>query len=163
VRFAILAALVALAGCPGGAGGTYVKSSRNGGDVDRGEVNGRMFDFVSHKPDGDDWQIRIRGSGLWAAYAREESPDKLGSINLSDKETEKLWKLIDALDLPNHRKGKKDLDEGFVEMQLREPGEDKHDIYKIYVPRDTEDEDVITLANYLADLIYKYKKEKPHF
>jgi hypothetical protein len=163
LRLVVIAALSFLAGCPGGAGGTYGKSGRGGGDLDRGEVNGRTFDFVSNKPDGDDWTIRIRGSAFWASYARDDSTDKLGSFNLDAKETDKLWTLIDALDIPNHKKGKKNEDEGYVQMMLREPGEEHHDIHTIYVARDTDDEDVIKLANYLIDLIDKYKHEKPHF
>jgi hypothetical protein len=165
VRFVAIALLFALVACPGGAGGTYEKGGRKGGDVDRGEVNGRTFDWVSNKPDGDDWTIRIRGSAFWVSYAREETTDKLGSFNLDDKETEKLWELIDALDLPNRKKGKKDEDEGYVQMMLRNPSDDNgpHDIIKVYSPRDTDDQDVIKLANYLIDLIGKYKGEKPHF
>jgi hypothetical protein len=168
VRFVAVALLfvVSVAGC--GAGGTYEKRGRKGGDVDRGEVNGRTFDWVSNKPDGDDWTIRIRGSAFWVSYAREESTDKLGSFNLDDKETEKLWDLIDALDLKNRKKGKKDEDEGYVQMMLRNPtGDDEksieHEIITVYSPRDTDDEDVIKLANYLIDLVGKYKGEKPHF
>src|ERR1041384_6377229 len=89
-----------LAGCPT-AGGEYVQGDRRGGDVDRGETNGRRFDFVSNKPEQDEWQIRITGNSMWVSYAHEEGADKLGSINLTDKETRKLWKLGGALDLPN--------------------------------------------------------------
>ena len=32
------------------AGGTYAPSDRQPGNADRGETNGRMFDFVSSKP-----------------------------------------------------------------------------------------------------------------
>jgi hypothetical protein len=166
VRFVAVALLFVITAC--GAGGTYEKRGRKGGDVDRGEVNGRTFDWVSNKPDGDDWTIRIRGSAFWVSYAREESTDKLGSFNLDDKETEKLWDLIDALDLKHRKQGKKDEDEGYVQMMLRNPtGDDEksieHEIIKVYSPRDTDDEDVIKLANYLIDLVGKYKGEKPHF
>ena len=166
MRFVAVALLFVITAC--GAGGTYEKRGRKGGDVDRGEVNGRTFDWVSNKPDGDDWTIRIRGSAFWVSYAREESTDKLGSFNLDDKETEKLWDLIDALDLKNRNKGKKDEDEGYVQMMLRNPsGEDEksieHEIITVYSPRDTDDENVIKLANYLIDLVGKYKGEKPHF
>jgi hypothetical protein len=157
----IAIALVASACHPGG---EYAPSGRAAGDVDRGETNGRMFDFVSYKPEGDDWQIRIRGSSMWASYSRDDSSDELGSKNLSDKETAKVWKLIDALEIPDRKKGKKDEDEGYVSLRLREPGgEEGHDIFEVYVTRATEDEDVIALAEYLQDLIFKYHKEKPNF
>ncbi|HEU0030281.1 MAG TPA: hypothetical protein VFQ53_06610 [Kofleriaceae bacterium] len=149
-------------GC--GAGGEYAKSTRTEGDVDRGETNGRMFDFVSNKPEGDDWQIRIRGSSMWASYSNEDASDPLGSVNLDAKETAKVWKLIDALHIEDRKKGKKDEDEGYVQMQLREPGgEEGHDIKTIYVSRATADDDVIELAEYLRKLISKYHKEKPNF
>jgi hypothetical protein len=160
-----LACLLAacLAGCPS-AGGNYVQGDRRGGDLDHGETNGRRFDFVSNKPEQDDWQIRITGSSMWVSYARDESSDKLGSINLTDKETRKLWKLIDALDIPNRKKGKKDEDEGYVSLQLKEPGGDGGgEVRRVYISRAANDEDLIALATYLQDLTEKYKKERPHF
>ena len=154
--------LVAIAACH--PGGEYVKSVRsNTGDVDRGETNGRMFDFVSNKPDGDDWQIRIRGSSIWVSYAREDSSDKLGTKNLTDKDEEKLWNLIDALGISERKHGKKDEDNGYVTLRLREPGEEQHDIYTVYVSRETKDDDVLALAEYLQDIVKKYFGEKPSF
>lgn len=144
-------------------GGSYAKGNGFGGDVDRGETNGRQFDFVSNKPDGDDWQIRVRGSSLWASYANEDSEDQLGTTNLSSKETDKVWKLVDAVEIPDRKKGKKDEDDGYVELRLREPGDEEADIFTIYVSRDTEDDDVIELATYLRELVSKHFKEKPNF
>jgi hypothetical protein len=165
-RLAILWLGIALGGCPHAAGG-YAKDDRAaGGSVDRGETNGRTFDFVSNKPEGDDWTIRVRGSSLWASYAHEEATETLGSANLSERDTRKVWNLIDRIDLPNHKKGKKDQDDGFVTMVLREPGgDDGHAIYTVNVSRTTKDEAVIDLADYLGDLIKKYykKKGKPEF
>lgn len=163
VRCLLLVFACALAACPR-AGGDYVQGDRRGGDVDRGETNGRRFDFVSNKPQLDEWQIRVTGSSMWVSYAKIESTDKLGSINLTDKETRKLWKLIDALDLPNRKKGKKDADVGYVSLQLKEPGTDETgDLYLVYISRASEDEDLMALATYLQDLTEKYKKERPKF
>lgn len=159
MRALVLIAL--LAACH--AGGTYAKGGGFGGDADRGETNGRQFDFVSNKPDGDDWQIRIRGSSLWASYAHEDSEDQLGTANLSAKETEKVWKLVDALEIPDRKKGKKDEDNGYVELRLREPGDEAADIFTVYVSRETEDDDVLDLAKYLRELVGKHFKEKPNF
>jgi hypothetical protein len=149
------------------AGGEYQKGQRNESAVDRGETNGRMFDFVSNKPDGDDWQIRVRGNSLWASYSDEEKSDDLGTKRLSSSETTKLWDLIDAIDIAGRKKGKADEDEGYVQLRLREPGEgddgESHKIFLVYVSRTTEDEDVIALAEYLQELISKYTKEKPNF
>ena len=74
-----LALVIALAACK--TGGEYVQSDRAGFEADTGETNGRMFDFVSNKPEGDDWQIRIRGSSLWASFSHEDSTDDLGTKN----------------------------------------------------------------------------------
>lgn len=153
--------LVVLAAC--NPGGEYVKSGHSFGELDRGETNGRMFDFVSNKPDGDDWQIRIRGSSLWASYAKEDQSDPLGTTSLTPKETAKVWQLIDNLNLPDRKKGKKDEDEGYVELRLREPTDERHEIITRFVTRATEDENVLALADYLQDLIKKYFKEKPNF
>lgn len=162
LHVAIAISVLGLGACK--TGGEYAQGAREPGDVDRGETNGRMFDFVSYKPEGDDWQIRIRGSSIWASYSHEDSSDELPSKNLSDKEAGKVWKLIDALEMEERKKGKKDEDEGYVSLRLREPGgEEGHDIIEIYISRATEDDDVIALAEYLQDLIFKYHKEKPNF
>jgi hypothetical protein len=165
VRWLIVAMLVAA--CH--PGGEYVPLDRESQGVDRGETNGRTFDFVANKPDEkndnkwEQWTIRLRGTAMWVSYSKDERDDKLGSISLTDKESDKIWKLVDALDLPNHKKGVADEDSGVVTMVLREPGEDKHDIHTVYFSRDTDEEEVIKLASYLRELVTKYKKETPNF
>jgi hypothetical protein len=162
-RWCLSFVVVLLAACPK-AGGEYAQSDRDSSNIDTGETNGRMFDFVSNKPDADDWQIRLRGTSLWAAYSNEASTDDLGTKNISNKEAKKAWKLIDKIEIAERKKGKKDEDEGYVELRLREPGgENGHDVFTIYVSRATEDEDVLALAGYLQELVQKYHKEKPNF
>ena len=56
----VAAWLVGVGACA--AGGEYVPTDRQGGGVDRGETNGRTLDLVSNRPEGDDWEVRIRGS-----------------------------------------------------------------------------------------------------
>jgi hypothetical protein len=146
-------------------GGEYVQSDRSGGKLDRGEVNGRVFDFVSNKPEGDDWTIRVRGTSMFVSYANSDSTDKLGSIELTDKEGRKVWRLVDKLDMPSRKKGKRTEDDGYVTLVLHEPSDDggPAKIKTIYVPRDNDiDEDVTNLAAYLVDLVKKYKQEAPH-
>jgi hypothetical protein len=162
VRWLLVVLVCGLAGCPS-AGGTYGRGDRRGGDVDHGETNGRRFDFVSNKPEQDDWQIRITGSSMWVSYARDESSDKLGTINLTAKETRKVWDLIDALDISHRKSGKKDEDEGYVSLQLKEPGDDGGAVRRIYISRAAKNEDLIALATYLQDLTEKYKNERPNF
>lgn len=161
----VIALCIALAACS--TGGQYVQGERYGGDEDerRGETNGRMFDFISNMPEGDDWQIRVRDSSLWAAYGDGEKVKDLGTANLSDKETDKLWTLVDAVEIPDRKKGKKDEDEGYVQLRLREPGDEQHDIFLIYVSRAdaADDEQVLSLAEYLQKLIEKHFKKKPEF
>jgi len=154
-------AAVGLAACAS-AGGSYAQGDRRGRDVDRGETNGRRFDFVSNKPAQDEWQIRVTGSAMWVSYARDEAADKLGSFNLTDAETRKLWGLIDALDIANRKKGSADEDEGYVTLQLKE-GDDGADLHQVYISRASEDKNLIALAKYLQDLTEKYKKERPNF
>jgi len=158
----VLALCLALAAC----GGSYAKSSeRGGGEVDRGETNGRMFDFVSNMPEGDDWQIRVRDNSMWAAYGDGSKTKELGTAKLDKPETDKLWKLVDALGIPDRKKGKKDDDEGYVTLRLREPDNEQHEIFTIFVSRaDAPDDDaVVTLAGYLQKLIEKHFKKKPQF
>lgn len=159
VRASCLAAC--LAACPK-PGGEYAQGERRAGEVDRGETNGRRFDFVSNKPEYDDWQIRITGSSMWVSYAHGDAADKLGTINLSDKEARKVWRLIDALDIPARKAGKRDEDEGYVSLQIKGPGEDGKRRH-IYISRATDDPDLLALARYLQDLTEKYKGERPNF
>jgi hypothetical protein len=149
-------------------GGQYVKGGTEGDSAaDRGETNGRMFDFVSNMPEGDDWQIRVRDSSLWAAYGDGEKTKELGTANLTQKETDKLWGLVDAVEIHDRKKGKKDEDEGYVQLRLREPGgeDNQHEIFLIYVSRAdaADDEEVLSLAEYLQKLIEKHFKKKPEF
>ena len=164
ILFVLFCAAQAIAAC-GAGGAQYATGARQGGsEVDRGEVNGRLFDFVSNKPEGDDWQIRIRGNAMWLSYGNEEDDDELGSISLSQKETDKVWELIDALEVEGRKKGKKDEDEGYVILRLGEVGEDgKKEYTTVFVSRANADEAVIDLAEYLRGLALKYKKEKPNF
>lgn len=164
MRYAIAILLVLAGACK--AGGEYAKttSMSGGAERDRGEVNGRMFDFVSNKPEGDDWQIRIRGSSLWASYAKEKSVDDLGTKPLSEAEAEKVWELIDALELEKRDPGKPDDDEGWVQLRLREPGsEEEHELIEVFVSRTTEDAAVTALAEYLQVLVERHHGEKPNF
>jgi hypothetical protein len=163
VRCLLVVFVCLAAACPS-AGGNYVQGERSGGEVDHGETNGRRLDFVSNLPELDEWQIRITGSSMWVSYAHDQSADTLGSINLTDKETRKLWKLIDAIDIPGRKVGKKDEDEGYVSLQLKEPGgEDGGELHHIYISRASEDDELSALASYLQDLTEKYKKKRPKF
>lgn len=146
-------------------GGSYARGGRQEGDVDRGETNGRMFDFVSNKPEGDDWQIRVRDDSLWAAYGDGAQVKELGTASLTKKESTKLWDLIDAVGIADRKKGKQDEDEGWVQLRLREPGEEQHEIFTIFVSRADADEDqeVVSLAGYLQDLVQKHFKKNPEF
>ena len=162
----VLASLVvacALAACS--TGGSYVKADSEDGMRDRGETNGRMFDFVSNMPEGDDWQIRIRDNSLWVAYGDGDKVSDLGTKPLSKKETNKFWSLVDEVDIPGRKKGREDEDEGWVSLRLREPGDEEHDLFQINVSRaDAEDdEEVLALALELQKLVQKYLKKKPEF
>jgi len=133
-------------------------------DEPRGEVNGRSFEFVSTKPDGTEWTFRVRGNSLWVGYVEGAKVGKLGSINLSGKEREQLWKLIDLVDVGGRKKGKPDPEHGTVVLRLREPTDEReHDARSVQVSRHTDDEDVIALANLLIDLVEKHKKVSPAF
>jgi hypothetical protein len=146
------------------AGGSYEQGSLGGREIDRGETNGRMFDLISNKPDGDDWQIRIRDSSMWVAYASGTDESQLGTVNLDKAETAKVWKMIDDLDLGGRDKGDRDEDAGYLQLRLREPGgEEAHDLISIYVTRDTDDEGIVELGSYLQKLILKYHKKKAEF
>jgi hypothetical protein len=162
VRSWCFALVVIILGACGG--GSYATGSARGGQADRGETNGRTFELVSNKPDGDDWQIRIRDSSMWAAYSAGEDVEDLGNVNLSGKETETLWGLIDEVDVGGRDRGRRDEDEGYVQLRISEPGgEEGHDKFSIYVSRATEDEAVLDLGAYLQKLIKKYHKKEADF
>jgi hypothetical protein len=159
----VIALCLALVACS--TGGQYVPGERSDGDAARGETNGRMFDFVSNMPEGDDWQIRVRDNSLWAAYGDGDKTEELGTANLTGKEASRLWNLVDAVEIPDRKKGKRDEDEGYVQLRLREPGDDQHEIFLIYVSRAAaaDDDEVLALAEYLQKLIEKHFKKKPEF
>jgi hypothetical protein len=152
-----------LAGCS--TGGSYGSGARSAGGVDRGETNGRQLDFVSNMPDGDDWQIRVRDNSLWAAYGDGDTVKELGTASLSTKDADKLWAVIDAIEIPGRKKGRQDEDDGWVQLRLREPGDEEHDLFTINISRaDAEDdEEVLELAAQLQKLVQKYLKKKPEF
>jgi hypothetical protein len=147
------------------AGGSYVQADRESGKANSGEANGRRFDFISNRPEQDEWQIRLTGSSMWVGYARDAKFDRLGTINLTEQEAIKLWDLIDKLDIPHHKDGKKDEDEGYVSLQLKESGQagEAVVIHHVYISRATEEAKLLALATYLQDLTEKYKKERPNF
>ena len=156
----MLIAILLCAAC----GGQYASTERAGGEVDRGETNGRTFDFVSNLPDGEDWQVRVRDSSLWASYSEGDDIREYKAVNLDRKETRKLWDMIDAMDIGGRKKGKMDEDEGYVTLRMREPGgEEGHDVITVYVSRATEDEDVLAVGAYLQKLILKYHKKEADF
>jgi hypothetical protein len=141
-------------------------ATRIGADDPRGDTNGRMFDFVSTKPDGSEWTIRVRGDSMWVGYSTASKSKDFDPVTLAPKEATKLWRLIDAVDIPDREEGRPDQDVGSVYLRLREPeGEDRldHDLIGTYVDRDTDDEDVIDLAAYLIDLIQTHHDVAPAF
>lgn len=161
VRQLLCIMIVAVTAC----GGSYAKPGTDEVEArDRGETNGRSFEFVSNKPEGDDWNIRIRDTSMSVGYGNEDTSEDLGTIQLSKKETTKVWTLIDALAIEGRKKGKKDEDEGYVMLRMRDPGgEGGHETTTVFVSRATDDEDVLALAEYLRSVIGKYRKEKPNF
>lgn len=159
---ALIAIILVVAAC--GGGGKYATTDREAGDVDRGETNGRTFELISNLPDGEDWQVRVRDSSMWASYSEGEKSTEYKAVNLDRKETAKLWDLVDKLNMPDRKKGKQDEDEGYVTLRVREPGGDEgHDVFTTNVSRATDDEDVIAVAAYLQKLIEKYHKKKADF
>lgn len=161
MRVVVIACLVAIAGCKG----SYGKGSGMASfSAERGETNGRSFDFVSTKPDGSEWTIRVRGTAMWVAFAKGKKADELGSFNLTDVEYDKLWALVDTVDIPSRRPGAVDPKHGTVSLHLRTVADDgEHDLHTVFVSRDTEDEDVLDLADYLATLVEQHKNERPAF
>ena len=147
--------LLALAAC---GPATQVRS-----DDPRGDTNGRMFDFVSTKPDGSEWSVRIRGDSMWVAYSTAKDAQEYDPAKLSASEAKKVWKLIDRLELEEREEGDPDEESGSVLLRLRIPDGDEHEIIGSFVSRDTDDEDVIDLATYLIDLVEKHHGVAPAF
>jgi hypothetical protein len=164
MRAALLALLVAAAACS--PGGQYVSGGRmsRDGAGDRGDTNGRSFDFVSSKPDGSEWTLRLRGSSLWVAYSEEDRFDELGAVRLDDAQLARVWELIENVGVLDRDPGEPDDDAGTVLLRQREPDADgRHEMFSVYVSRDTEDEDVLDLADYLATLVKAHRGERPGF
>src|SRR5688572_12476004 len=156
----LLAALALVAGCGKNLGPSPADR--------RGDTNGRMFDFVSQKPDGSEWTIRVRGDSMWIGYADAKDAKELGPETLSGKETTKLWGLVDEVSVDEDEEippgGEISEEIGTVLLRIREPLEDEdHEIISIYLPRDTDNESVIDLANYLIDLAKRHHDVEPAF
>ena len=165
VRIAFSIALCAAAvGCK--TGGTYVDDRVPTRTDERGDTNGRSFDFVSTKPDGDEWTIRFRGNSMWVAYSIDDRSDDLGSFELTPKEVKRVWDLVDDLDLPGRHTGYIDDRDGTVLFKLREPAGGKgheHEDYTVYVSRETNDDAVLDIAAYLQKIVGRHTKETPNF
>jgi len=153
----LLVVLALVAGCG--------KNLGPGPDDRRGDTNGRMFDFVSQKPDGSEWTVRVRGDSMWLAYATAEDSKDLGPVTLSAKQARKLWALVDEVAVDEDEEVDPEADDiGTVLLRIREPTEDgEHDIIKLYLPRDTENDSVIDLASYLIDLVKAHHDLEPAF
>ena len=172
VRYLALAAAAAAAAATLTAchvGGQYAPESTMLMDVDRGSTNGRMFDFVSNRAEGDDWNIRIRGPSMYVSYGDNAKVKDLGTTKLTKKEMNEVWDRIEKVDIPDRKKGKKDDDLGYVELRLREPNDDQsigdYATYTIYIPRDNDnlDDDVLDLFDYLQTLIKRHYDTEPNF
>ena len=155
------AALVLVCCATACGGGKYSSSTQRFGGSERGESNGRMLDYVTMSPEGDQWEVRLRGTVMWVAYSLEDKLEKFAPVNLTPAESAKAWSLVEKLDLPSRRQGRLDERNGSVLLRLREPGEEEHDIYSVYFSRAAENEKVIALATHLSSLVRKYHKEKP--
>lgn len=161
--FAVALGTLTFAAC--NPGGEYAGGSTMARDPDRGETNGRMFDFVSNRAEGDDWNIRIRGTSMYLSYGNGDKIKDLGTKNLSEAESDKVFELVDKVDIPSRKGGKKDEDAGYVELRLREPNDKQHDIYTVFIPRDNDhiDDDTAELIAYLQKLVQKHFKTEPNF
>ncbi|MEZ4368574.1 MAG: hypothetical protein R2939_20185 [Kofleriaceae bacterium] len=157
VSWPLVACLVATA-CS--AGGTYARRDLVDDDG-RGDTNGRSFDFVSTKPQGDEWTVRLRGRSMWVAYSTAEQVDDLGTFRLSEREAEDVWRAIDDLDLAGRKRGIGDRYDGTITLRQRDPGDVEHDLYLVYVSRLTEDEAVLELGEILLDVIEDHTGERP--
>ena len=147
------------------AGGEYAERDRTGNFDKRGDTNGTMFDMVAMTPDGDQWTVRLRCDELWVASSLEDRVNDFGTVKLDGKERKKLWKLVNAIEIPKRRKGIRDEKNGDVLLKLRVPADDgdQHKLFSVYVSRASEVEAIIDLGDYLRDLIQKYHKEKAVF
>jgi hypothetical protein len=130
----------------------------------RGDTNGRMFDFVSSKPDGEEWVIRCRGDSMWVAYSTAKESKDYGETTLTAKESKKLWKLIDQVEVDGDEEVDPGDEAGTVLLRIREPTDDgEHDIVGVTLSRDTENDSVIDLASYLIDLVKAHHRVEPAF
>ena len=156
-RCAIILSAVVAASLPACGGADYQASADR-----KGEVNGRSFELVSTKPDGDEWSFRVRGNSLWVGFVRDAEIGELGDIELNGAETIKLWDLIDNVDVGGRKRGRDDRKRGTVTLRLREPdGEGGHDLATVRVSRKTDDEDVLSLADYLIELVTLHENVEP--
>lgn len=132
----------------------------SGSTAGHDEIDARTFELISHSPDID-WEIRIRDSSMWVAYSAGNNDTPLGTVRLDAKETAKLWRMIDDLDLGGRDAGEPDEDAGYRKLRLREPTElpGEYDVISVYVTRNSDDATIVELGTYLEGLIRKYHKK----
>ena len=133
----------------------------------RGDTNGRMFDFVSGKPDGEEWTIHCRGDSMWVAFSTATQSKDYGEATLTATESKTLWRLIDAVEVDPEEEVDSTHEDGTVLLRLRVPpdGDDDgdHEVVGVTLSRATENDSVIDLASYLIDLIKAHHGVEPAF
>ena len=133
----------------GGCAGAAASNSSADGDR-RGDVNGWVFRLVSEDEDGE-WNVRVRGDAMWVGRVIGRREKEIGSFQLTDVQRNKLWDLVDAINIPERKS--QDLDGQaalFVRLRQREEG-----TWSAYISRDEidVDEDVNNLVTYIERLI----------
>ena len=157
-RLVLVLALAAVAAGGVACGATDYQASSDR----RGEVNARSFELVSTRADGDEWSFRARGNSLWVGFVRDDEIGELGETELGGKEAERLWELIEQVDVGGRKRGKADDRRGTVTMRLREPdGSGGHDLRTVFVSRKTKDADVLDLLDFLTELVTRHHQVEP--
>ena len=131
----------------------------------RGDVTGRAFEFQGGAE--GEWNVRFRGDSFWCAFDKEGKVHDFGSVKLTDEETGRLWRLVDAAEFERRRSSKRkasDEDEPLYmfwsapqEAGLRDV---KPNVVEIWADDVYDDKDLTRLVRYMKKIIQKYHKKK---
>lgn len=146
--------------------GNAACAAQTGASKDRrGQVDGTAFEFSSS---GEDltvehgaWIVRVRGDAMWVAWIKAGKTREYGTFQLSGKDSDRLWTLIEAARLAKRRPGKGVAAETPVySFTLLRPKRLSHTV--TVKAKDAERDDTLRpLVAQLAKLVKKYAKKKP--
>jgi hypothetical protein len=135
------------------------------GDDRRGQVNGRLFEFSTAGSEHTDahgaWLVRVRGNAMWIAQVLDGKTSEYGPFPLADKDEQKLWTMVDELDLlARSSKKVRSKRTAVYQLTMMKPKVTAHTVVLPMVEA-MQDEAVVSMVAFMGSLIRRYAKASP--